>query len=70
VGLELSFIFMMHVFEDKLENTACDKHLFTGRAVQILDEQGHTQRAIASITSDGECSNQLCGQNIYKNVRN
>jgi len=60
---------MMHYFENKLEKTGCKSHLFTERAVRKLDEQGYTQRAIAAITSDGECSNQLCGQNIYKNVR-
>lgn len=29
---------------------------------------GATQRAVASITSNNECSNQLCGQELTKKI--
>jgi len=52
---------------EKISITGCEKHDLS-KVTDEVREAGATQRALASITSDNECSNQLCGQELTKKV--
>lgn len=51
----------------RVEITGCRKHDLD-KVTDEVRKAGATQRALASITSDKECSNQLCGQELTEKI--